>query len=249
MATYKIYALGASNITVSGGASLSGYTQGSGAQLAGKTITLNSSNWVGINIKDNEQYFADGDNSQALDGAQSFDGTTYASGRMVEAEYRVTVQAPDGQTYELVGFNIKEPNSAYQAYGTIEGLAFIGKFPPVGVPLKVIATAEGPGASSTLSSSYAVPCFVAGTVVDTCDGPRAVESLAAGDRVWTLDDGLQPLRQILITRVDAFRMQSDKRLWPVQIRAGAFGPDCPSRDVMVSPQHKILIDDWRASYF
>jgi len=38
-----------------------------------------------------------------------------------------------------------------------------------------------------------IPCFVAGSMIETADGPRAVEGLTAGDMVMTRDDGPQPL--------------------------------------------------------
>ena len=41
-----------------------------------------------------------------------------------------------------------------------------------------------------------VPCFVAGTVIDTALGPRLVEQLQPGDRIRTADNGYQPLRWI-----------------------------------------------------
>jgi len=41
-----------------------------------------------------------------------------------------------------------------------------------------------------------IPCFVAGTMIDTIDVPRAVDGLIPGGMVMTRDDGTQPLRWI-----------------------------------------------------
>ncbi len=76
-------------------------------------------------------------------------------------------------------------------------------------------------------------CFVAGTHVATPDGPRAVESLRAGDRVLTLDDGAQTL----IWAGGGSVLASDAAL-PVTIGAGVLGN---SRDLSVSPQHLLMI--------
>ncbi|MFP7569239.1 Hint domain-containing protein [Marivita sp. S2033] len=80
-----------------------------------------------------------------------------------------------------------------------------------------------------------VPCFVAGTMIQTEDGQRPVESLQPGDLVWTLDRGLQPLRWIgqrTVAAVGAFT--------PVRVRAGTFGDHA---NLMLSPQHRILVRD------
>lgn len=87
-------------------------------------------------------------------------------------------------------------------------------------------------------------CFVAGTLIDTPDGPRRVEDLRPGDLVSTLDDLPQRVRWVgrrTVTRDEARR---DPRLWPVTISAGAFGPDQPGRDLAVSRQHRILRTGW-----
>ena len=80
-----------------------------------------------------------------------------------------------------------------------------------------------------------IPCFVAGTMILTPKGEVAVESLKAGDLVMTHDDGAQPLRWIgqrSVAAKDSFA--------PVRIKAGTFGDH---RDLLVSPQHRVLIRD------
>src|SRR5690606_10067276 len=41
-----------------------------------------------------------------------------------------------------------------------------------------------------------IPCFVAGTLIETTKGPCAVQNLVPGDLVETLDDGPRPVRWI-----------------------------------------------------
>lgn len=244
-----IYALGQSQITVSGGGQLSGITQGDGSHLAGRTITLNSNAWTAMSINDNESNFDDSDVNQVLNGAQSFDGTSYASGLRVEAEYSITVQDSAGNQYVLLAFNINEGGPG-PAYGTVEGLAFVGGvggFPPRGEPLTVLSTAEGP--SRPIVDLATPPCFTAGTRIGTPGGPVPIEDLAPGDMVLTLDHGPQPLRWIGRTYLPQAVLARNPGFRPVTVARDAFGPGRPCRDMRLSPQHRVLITDWRAQYF
>jgi len=80
-----------------------------------------------------------------------------------------------------------------------------------------------------------IPCFVAGTMVLTPEGERAVESLLPGDLVLIHDDGPQPVRWVGQRQVSA-----RGALAPVLIKSGTFGDHA---DLLVSPQHRILVRD------
>lgn len=84
----------------------------------------------------------------------------------------------------------------------------------------------------------AVPCFVSGTLIETTKGPQAIETLRCGDLVVTQRNGPQALRWIGSRTVSA-----RGEFAPVMIRAGTLDNH---RDLVVSPQHRILIADWRA---
>ncbi len=84
-------------------------------------------------------------------------------------------------------------------------------------------------------------CFCAGTLIETETGPRAIETLRPGDRVRTLDHGLQPLRWIGRRDLDATALAAAPHLAPVRIRAEALGRGLPRHDLLVSPQHRILL--------
>jgi Ca2+-binding RTX toxin-like protein len=83
-----------------------------------------------------------------------------------------------------------------------------------------------------------VACFTKGALIDTVDGPVAVEALKRGMRLKTLDNGERPVRAVLRREVDAMG-----DLAPICISAGALGND---RGLLVSPAHRMLISDWRA---
>ena len=85
-----------------------------------------------------------------------------------------------------------------------------------------------------------VPCFTAGTLIDTPSGPRPVESLRPGDLVATLDDGLQPVRWVGQRRLGLAELLADPGLQPVEIAADALAAGVPERAVQISPQHRVL---------
>jgi hypothetical protein len=83
-----------------------------------------------------------------------------------------------------------------------------------------------------------VPCFVAGTRIETETGARPVEELAPGDLVLTRDEGLQPLRWIGRREVAA-----EGAFAPIRIAAGTLGPH---GEIWLSPLHRVLMTDYRA---
>ncbi len=84
-----------------------------------------------------------------------------------------------------------------------------------------------------------VPCFAPGTLISTAQGPRAVETLRPGDLVLTLDNGLQEI--LWVRSGDQALEDLDVDAKPVLIPAGSLGPGRPARDLIVSPQHRILV--------
>lgn len=97
---------------------------------------------------------------------------------------------------------------------------------------------NGTNLSTDRNAGDFVTCFTAGTLIETPAGLRPVEALRAGDLVTTLDDGPQTLRWVGSRSVDT---RDSDNLRPVRIRAGALGPGMPSADLLVSPQHRILV--------
>lgn len=89
--------------------------------------------------------------------------------------------------------------------------------------------------------SMGIPCFCRGTLILTNRGPVAVEQLAVGDLVVTRDHGLQPLRWTGSRSLDRIDLALAPKLRPIRIRAGALGNGLPETNLMVSPQHRVLV--------
>lgn len=90
-------------------------------------------------------------------------------------------------------------------------------------------------------NAMGVPCFCQGTLLRTQDGEKRVEDLAVGDLVWTHDHGLQPVRWIGRRKLDRIDLVLAPKMRPIRIAAGALGKGVPHSDLMVSPQHRMLV--------
>jgi Hint domain len=89
-------------------------------------------------------------------------------------------------------------------------------------------------------------CFARGTDILTPDGEVPVETLAAGDLVICGDGRSHPIRWVGGRKVDAATLRAHPDLCPVRIDRNALGAHRPDKPLRLSPQHKILLGDWRA---
>ena len=106
------------------------------------------------------------------------------------------------------------------------------------------------GSLSFTNIEEIVPCFTPGTLIATPKGEVPVESLKAGDRVITRDNGIQEIRWTGQKTLGWKELAANPHLKPVLIRQGSLGNGLPERDMMVSPNHRMLVaNDRTALYF
>lgn len=106
------------------------------------------------------------------------------------------------------------------------------------------------GTASFANIEEVVPCFTPGTRIATPRGEVPVEMLREGDKVVTRDNGLQEIRWVGQKVLDRATLSAQPHLRPVLIRAGALGRGLPERDMLVSPNHRVLMMGERpALYF
>ncbi|WP_347919617.1 Hint domain-containing protein [Paracoccus marcusii] len=96
-------------------------------------------------------------------------------------------------------------------------------------------------AAQLTEDSTSVLCFGSDALIQTVDGPVPAGALKVGDMVMTRDNGAQPIRWIGQRVIDAAALADRPALAPIRIRAGALGQALPSSDLIVSPQHRILV--------
>lgn len=121
-------------------------------------------------------------------------------------------------------------------------LMFVDVMPPLGAELTVLRRIEPDLPRQTAAMApEGVICFAAGTMISTPGGPRPVEALEAGDRILTRDDGPQELIWTGCRQMSGARLFAMPHQRPVRIRAGALELGRPDEDLVVSPQHRVLV--------
>lgn len=230
MPSYTITFIPYSDMSVDSGnpLSTSSTTGASGSFSVGAGATP-----ITITVTDDDVEFDDAyidpGASQILEQDVTVNGQTYlaSDNPVVELEYSVDVSS--GETFLVVRID-----------GVNVGMA--GEvLPQAGASYTIT------GADDGQDTPYGqLACFTAGTRVFTQTGPRAVETLVPGDLVMTRDSGIQVLRWLGRRRVSLAEMRKDPDLRPVRITAGALDNE---GDVVVSPQHRILVQDWRTQLY
>ncbi|NJM82870.1 MAG: Hint domain-containing protein [Tabrizicola sp.] len=85
------------------------------------------------------------------------------------------------------------------------------------------------------------PCFTPGTMIATDQGEVPAQHLKPGDRVITRDNGVQRIQWVGKNHLFLHDFQASPHLLPIVVRQGSLGKGIPERDMMVSPNHRILV--------
>ena len=86
-----------------------------------------------------------------------------------------------------------------------------------------------------------VVCFTLGTLIATQLGPIPVEHLVEGTMIQTMDNGYQPLRLIGSRHIGKEELAQNTKLRPIRIGRAASCHASLNRDLVVSPQDRILV--------
>jgi hypothetical protein len=190
-----------------------------------------------------------------LEGAEGAADIRKRAARMVRRLVGVAVgdtEAPDeattSDTVPDQGFIVTD---GHQSYTVIiipvpdtgaRLLMLVGDLPPVDQDLWVVRTAidlthSGAGART----AGGVICFTPDTRLATPMGPRMIRDLQPGDMIETRDNGPQEVLWCGHRRMTGARLYAMPHLRPIRFKAGALGNGRPDEDLLVSPQHRMLL--------
>lgn len=86
-------------------------------------------------------------------------------------------------------------------------------------------------------------CFTPGTLIATPQGERLIEELRPGDQVITRDNGIQSISWKGARGVTSGELRRYAQLKPIRISKGALGGGRPERDILLSPNHRVLLSN------
>lgn len=171
-----------------------------------------------------ENFRINGGPNQEFDAAAIYNATiTYLDGTTTQIT-AVIFQDVNGNTYWAPEFSDNADQAALEAK------------PIQSLTLDSVSGDTFSGLAGNRESWDFLTCYVAGTLIETDQGERPIDTLQVGDQVMTRDNGLQTIRWIGQSQV-----QATGKLAPIRIMAGALGPNCPTQDLLVSRQHRMLL--------
>lgn len=94
---------------------------------------------------------------------------------------------------------------------------------------------------SSFETAAGFPCFTYDTLIATDQGLCKIQNVRPGDLVQTVGNGAQPVRWTGRRAFTTDHLDSDPKLRPVRILAGALAQGMPNRDLLVSRQHRMLV--------
>ncbi|WP_371225961.1 Hint domain-containing protein [Roseovarius sp. 2305UL8-3] len=191
-----------------------------GAGFGGGNATAYDQN----NNASNDTFSIDGGPAQTFDSSVVYNATiTYIDGTTANIT-AVVFQDTAGNTYLAPEFSANADQTALEA-GAIRSLT-----------LNSLSGSNFSGMTGNRQTFNFVTCFTSGAMIATRDGEVKVEQLEVGDQLMTRDHGPQPIRWIGTAKRIAMANHM-----PVRITAGALGMALPSRDLVVSQQHRMLV--------
>lgn len=166
-------------------------------------------------------------------------------GEVAGASGEVVAPDPEDRLFEA-GFDVTDGNKRYRVTlikvdrAPHPLLMFIGDVPPANIDLWVVHARTEPYLANTGSQESTV-CFTPGTRIATPEGLRLVEDLTEDDMICTRDSGSQPVLWVGGRRISGARLHAQPHLRPIRLRAHVLGQDEPDSDLVVSPDHRVLL--------
>lgn len=170
-------------------------------------------------------YIIDTITSSSFDGVAKWDGVALSQGSTVYSFVSFTdnaadITATEGPASGLTSTEIGQSGGGSSLETTNGGTSYVSQPSPT------------PGT---------IPCLTNGTRVETDKGQVLVEDLQLGARILCADGSYSVLKMVLRKAVAQAEFQMNEKLAPVRITAGALGRGLPQVDLLVSRQHRMLM--------
>ncbi|MBB3385139.1 Hint domain-containing protein (plasmid) [Rhizobium sp. WW22] len=145
------------------------------------------------------------------------------------------VNVQSGDKIEVVGSNVvSQSGNTVTFFGGLLNAVPLGSYTiPAGVTYSYDANTD----TLTFTS-----CFLRGTLIRTPEGDTPVEDLRVGDLVVT-HNGVADIKWVGRRRLDPKAIDKPRDTLPIRIRVGAFAENIPSRDLYVSPDHCMFLEE------
>ena len=173
---------------------------------------------------------------QTLVTSLTFDGSTYSSGQVLTPSYTIIFSGSDGNNYTLTSL-------IFAAGGQPripDAIFWEGSIPPAGTVLTATSERDPKGNQARNYLDF-VACFCEGTLIETKDGPKAVEQLTCKDKVATLHGHFMSIKAVCNRSIACSELLDNPNLRPVVVSQGALGRGLPKRNLRVSKQHRFLV--------
>ncbi|MFB2531860.1 Hint domain-containing protein [Paracoccus sp. p3-h83] len=214
------------------------YANEEGTLKVGRSFTTGrTAPYRPINVTDDDRVFDDfPGTTQRLANALTYGGRTYPAGELVHTGVRLDLDSNGDGRADTIVYTVKLGGNT-SGVGTVIGFVGTSGLKP-NTTYKVISTGNIAGADVPADN---LVCFASGTLIATPTGTMRIEDLRVGDPVITRDHGIQPIRWIASRAMRADELAAAPHLRPIRIGAGALGAGLPETDLVVSPQHRVLV--------
>ncbi len=233
--------LGAGNDSVDAATTTSGVTVDAGA---GDDTLLGGAGDDTLLGGDDDDSLIGGEGADSLVGGAGSDRFDLGSGDTAEGEdgddfFSIGPDDLDGTTITVTG-----GESGETAGDTlhITGPATIDM---IGAESGTVTWMDGTKLNfSEIEQVHYTPCFTPGTLIKTLDGERDAADILPDDIVLTRDNGYQAVRWAGRKTLSHAELTATPALRPVKIAKGALGQGVPERDMVVSPQHRVVMSGY-----
>ncbi|MDA7966560.1 Hint domain-containing protein [Ruegeria sp.] len=187
------------------------------------TLDASTSGSFSLNVGGNSS-----DDTVVVNIGEDFSGTISVLSRFGDGELEtVDINYPSGWSVtqtSSVPLGWENPQATYSTFSITDA---------AGVPR---------GTMVVVANRFGVPCFAEDTLILMGDRrEKRIQHLAVGDSVSTADKGPRPVVWIGKRCLSKFMLHNEPDLSPIRIGKGSLAPNVPHSDLLVSPQHRILV--------